>query len=76
MGEGGCSVRVRIKGRSSHFEMIFNEAQHQEETCLNTTQQFFSCLKEVSIPNAFLKGFLRVFICLFSVNSVLLNAKL
>jgi len=56
MGEGSCSVRVRISVPSSHFEIIFNEAQCQEETCLNTTWLFFSGLKEVSMQNALLKG--------------------
>lgn len=34
MGEGGCSVG--IMDPSSHFEIIFNESQGQEETFFNT----------------------------------------
>ena len=56
MGEGSCSVGMRIMGPGSHFEIVFNEARCQEETCLNTKQQFFNGLKEVSIQNALLKG--------------------
>lgn len=50
------AVKVRIMGPDSQFEIIFNEAICQEETCLNTMYQFFSGLKEVSIQSALLKG--------------------
>lgn len=53
MGVGSCSVRILDLG--SHFEIIFNDSQCQEEACLNTIYQFFSGSKGIWIQNAFLK---------------------